>query len=218
MEQDWRLNGQEEYLQNATLYKVVFPNFWEKAYAEKNAFYHKISEDAHSHVKLFPDTADYLEEEKIRLLWHEHCDFCWDKAMTDIPGEFYCTESMNIWICKTCYEDFKEQFGWTEKSVEELLALNTPSSEELHQIYHILKTENADYPLIYTTASVLNRWYREKFPIIRGRTSCGICDLYMEDHRFVFYRELFKDETANSSICLESAEEAINCIKNFLSP
>ena len=39
----------------------------------------------------------------------------------------------------SCYEDFKEQFGWTEKSAEELLALNTPSSEELHQNYHIHK-------------------------------------------------------------------------------
>ena len=30
MEQDPILNGQEEYLQNAILYKIVFPDFWEK--------------------------------------------------------------------------------------------------------------------------------------------------------------------------------------------
>ena len=41
MEQDWRINGQEEYLKDAILYKVVFPAFWEKAYIEKNMFFQK---------------------------------------------------------------------------------------------------------------------------------------------------------------------------------
>ena len=34
MEQDWRLNGREEYLQNAVLYKIIFPDFWAKAGAD----------------------------------------------------------------------------------------------------------------------------------------------------------------------------------------
>ena len=33
---DWRLNGQEEYLSNKTLYKITFPAFWETAYKDKN--------------------------------------------------------------------------------------------------------------------------------------------------------------------------------------
>ena len=71
MEQDWRLNRQEEYLQNAVLYRVVFPIFWEK-------------------------------------------------AMTNTECEFYCTKDMYHWICKECFEDFKDKFGWTVKSADKL--------------------------------------------------------------------------------------------------
>ena len=39
---DWRMNGQEKYLSNATLYKVQFPEFWQLAYETKNPFYQKI--------------------------------------------------------------------------------------------------------------------------------------------------------------------------------
>lgn len=38
---DWRLNGQEEYLSNKTLYKITFPEFWEIAYKDKNVFFRK---------------------------------------------------------------------------------------------------------------------------------------------------------------------------------
>ena len=33
---------------------------------------------------------------------------------------FYCTEDMKHWICEECFNDFKEQFNWQEKSAEEL--------------------------------------------------------------------------------------------------
>jgi hypothetical protein len=121
MEQDWRLNGQEEYLKDAILYKVVFPAFWEKAYIEKNMFFQKIFEYAQNYVARFPDKKEYLEGEKIQLFWHEHCEFCWEKAMTDIDCEFYCTKDMRWWVCKDCFEDFKDKFGWTVKSADELL-------------------------------------------------------------------------------------------------
>ena len=121
MEQDWRLNGQEKYLKDAILYKVVFPAFWENAYIEKNMFFQKISEYAQNHVAHFPDKKEYLEGEKIQLFWHEHCEFCWEKAMTNIECEFYCTKDMRWWICKDCFEDFKDKFGWTVKSADELL-------------------------------------------------------------------------------------------------
>ena len=120
MEQDWRLNGQEKYLQKAILYKIVFPEFWKKAYLEKNKFFQNVLDCAQKHVKKFPSKREYLDGEKVQLFWHEHCDFCWEKAMTDMECEFYCTKDMQHWICKNCFEDFKEKFGWTEKSVEEL--------------------------------------------------------------------------------------------------
>ena len=120
MEQDWRLNNQEKYLQNSTLYKIIFPDFWEKAYADKNEFYHRILRCAENHVKAYPDAGEHLEGDKIQLFWHEHCEFCMKKAMTNIECEFYCTKDMYYWICKECFEDFKDKFGWNVKSADEL--------------------------------------------------------------------------------------------------
>ena len=120
MKQDWRLNGQEEYLKDVVLYRIVFPDFWNKAYASKNEFYQSILRYAETHVKNFPNTKEYLEGEKIQLFWHEHCDFCWEKAMTNKECEFYCTKDMRYWICKECFEDFKDKFGWIVKSADEL--------------------------------------------------------------------------------------------------
>ena len=38
----WRLNGQDKYLSNKTLYKITFPAFWETAYKDKNTFFQQI--------------------------------------------------------------------------------------------------------------------------------------------------------------------------------
>ena len=120
---DWRLelNGHmAEKLVGATFYKVTFPEFWKVAYREKNAFYQDIERDAKSHVENTNKGHEYLEGEKIQHFWHEHCDLCYEKAMTDISGIFYCTEDMKHWICEECFANFKEQFNWQEKSAEEL--------------------------------------------------------------------------------------------------
>lgn len=50
---------------------------------------------------------------------HEHCIFCWEKFYLRGAGlkYGYCTGQRNSrdadWICPTCYEDFREMFGWT---------------------------------------------------------------------------------------------------------
>ena len=80
---DWRLRGQEEYLKGLTFYKVRFPDFWIKAYGEKNAFYQMISTEGHRFVEQMQRGEEYLEGEKIQHFWHEHCEFCWEKATTD---------------------------------------------------------------------------------------------------------------------------------------
>ena len=116
---DWRLQGQEEYLANKTLYRIKFPEFWKKAYNSKNKFYQYVSAQALKHANLFPDTKDYLEGEQIQHLWHEHCEFCWDKATADTECEFYCTEDWYRWICKDCFNDFKDKFCWSVKQIEE---------------------------------------------------------------------------------------------------
>lgn len=112
---DWRLNGQEAYLQNKTLYKVVFPDFWQKAYSEKTDFYNMIFNDAQNYLQNFPDRTDYVEGEKIQLFWHEHCSFCWEKALTNKQCVFYCTKDFKYWVCEQCFNDFKQKFNWTEK-------------------------------------------------------------------------------------------------------
>ena len=46
---------------------------------------------------------------------HEHCEFCGAKFST-YEGDLhagYCTLDRYRWICPTCFEDFKDEFGWT---------------------------------------------------------------------------------------------------------
>ena len=44
---------------------------------------------------------------------HEHCAFCWT---TIIPGmQEHTTEDGAYWVCETCFEDFKDKFGWKLK-------------------------------------------------------------------------------------------------------
>lgn len=117
---DWRLRGQEEYLKGLTFYKVSFPEFWKKAFDEKNAFYQMISTEAHRFVEQMRRGEEYLEGEKIQHFWHEHCEFCWEKATTDKECVFYCTKDMRYWVCPDCFIDFKKSFGWVEKDSTEL--------------------------------------------------------------------------------------------------
>jgi hypothetical protein len=50
---------------------------------------------------------------------HEHCDFCWAKFMeVGVPGTLHegYTHNMEfrqVWICDSCFSDFKERFAWT---------------------------------------------------------------------------------------------------------
>ena len=117
---DWRLNGQEEYLANKTLYKIIFPAFWKTAYETQNLFYLKIESYTKKHVEATNRGLEYLEGEKIQHFWHAHCEFCWEKALTDKVCTFYCTEDLQYWICEECFRDFKEKLHWTEKPAEEL--------------------------------------------------------------------------------------------------
>ena len=119
---DWRLNGQEDYLSNKTLYKITFPEFWEIAYKDKNAFFQKIERYAKKHVKETNRGHEYLEGEKIQHFWHDHCSFCWKKALTDKSCTFYCTEDMYYWICEECFQDFQSEFNWQVGTTEELLS------------------------------------------------------------------------------------------------
>lgn len=80
---DWRLRGQEEYLQNHIFQYKKFIGM--------------------------PDGS-----------LHTHCEFCWHKFMEDPAGikdcssEGYCSTNGIYWICKKCFEDFKEMLHLRE--------------------------------------------------------------------------------------------------------
>lgn len=123
---DWRLNGQDEYLSNKTLHKIVFPAFWETAYRDKNAFFLKIARYAKRFVESTDRGHEYLEGENIQHFWHEHCEFCLEKLLTDKACTCYCTKDMHYWICDKCFQDFKEKFDWEEKPVKDLFPNLSP--------------------------------------------------------------------------------------------
>jgi len=108
-------------LSGVTLYKVTFPEFWETAYRDRNEFYWRIEEYANTTVERTGKWQELLEGEKIQRFWHQHCEFCWEKALTYEPATFYCTEDMYHWICGECFRDFKKQFHWQVRPAEELL-------------------------------------------------------------------------------------------------
>jgi hypothetical protein len=79
---DWRLTNQESYLTGRTLRWVMW----------------------------WSDTPRWD---------HDHCAFCWVTFMREpwagdptIQLEGYVTEDNAQWICKDCFEDFRERFGW----------------------------------------------------------------------------------------------------------
>lgn len=117
---DWRLRGQEDDLLNETLYKIIFPEFWKRAYQDKNRFFRMIEQNAKKHVEATNRWHEFLEGEEIQHFWHEHCAFCWEKALTDKEATFYCTEDFQWWICEECFLDFKEKFHWEEKTEDDL--------------------------------------------------------------------------------------------------
>lgn len=128
---DWRIHGDEDFLKKAVLYEIKFPEFWEKAYREKNAFFQLIKNDAENYVKTMAKGAEFLNGEKIQSFWHEHCYFCWEKAITNAEKVFYCTEDMRVWICSECFNDFKDKFQWIVKSSDEWHPKEVPSFRKI---------------------------------------------------------------------------------------
>lgn len=47
---------------------------------------------------------------------HDHCAFCWTKFMSDGAHDSlsagYSTTDGYRWICKGCFDDFADLFGW----------------------------------------------------------------------------------------------------------
>lgn len=109
---DWRLKGQFDFLKNTYLEKIVFPDFWEKAYLNQNSFFKMIQNDGKNFVKQYGRGEEFLVGDKVQDFWHEHCVFCTEKITTRDNRICYCTDKFSVWICKTCFDDFNKQFNW----------------------------------------------------------------------------------------------------------
>lgn len=42
---------------------------------------------------------------------HDHCAFC-SQTIDQSTKDAYCTTDQYHWICKDCFQDFKDLFGW----------------------------------------------------------------------------------------------------------
>jgi hypothetical protein len=51
---------------------------------------------------------------------HDHCEFCFAKFASidgpDILHEGWTTVDEYRWICDTCFQDFRDRFGWQIES------------------------------------------------------------------------------------------------------
>ena len=120
-EKDWRIDGNEDYLNDLTLYKIKFPEFWKKSCQLKNTFYEMVVSKGEELVRRGVTHKRNLEKGRIHHIWHEHCELCWEKALTSKCFTFYCTKDFQRWICQECFNDFKDNFSWTVKPGDELL-------------------------------------------------------------------------------------------------
>lgn len=74
----------------------------------------------------FTDQDQYLMRARLKfcqfskeLRDHDHCEFCGAK-FSEGAGDLrqgYCTIDEYYWICQSCYEDFKDFFGWEDADV-----------------------------------------------------------------------------------------------------
>ncbi|MGO9828532.1 MAG: hypothetical protein ACLPJH_00205 [Myxococcaceae bacterium] len=70
----------------------------------------------HDHLKALSWT--WKSYRKPRPEWdHDHCEFCWAKFMepgtAETLGEGYASPDEYHWVCRPCFDDFREMFGWT---------------------------------------------------------------------------------------------------------
>ena len=58
------------------------------------------------------DVSKFKSKLKNDGLFHEHCEFCFEKI--ENLEEAYCTKNFYHWICPKCYNDFLNQFNMKE--------------------------------------------------------------------------------------------------------
>ncbi len=117
---DLRLTDQKQYIYNAKLFKITFPEFWIQAYKNKNNFFDYVFKEAKQFIDKGISSANYLKDDLCKILWERHCEFCFKKITILSNKECYCTVDCFNWICADCYEDFKDQFNWQVNEVQDI--------------------------------------------------------------------------------------------------
>ena len=83
------------------IFNIVKSDDWRLIGQESYLLFSKIKE-------IYPNEyINLLENPKI---FHEHCEFCWDKVEENQDEKWYCSLDNYRWICRNCYNDFKEKF------------------------------------------------------------------------------------------------------------
>jgi hypothetical protein len=118
---DWRLRNQGLYLTNATL---IWREWTPPEPTEVHAWRMENGTIAESIRPVDEPPAGATEGVEPRGWDHDHCDFCWATFMAseaarddpEILGAGYTVagpERSTFWICRTCFDDFRERFGWS---------------------------------------------------------------------------------------------------------
>ena len=58
------------------------------------------------------DVISYKNKILKQGLFHEHCEFCFDKI--ENIDQVFCTKDFYNWVCPICFNDFKEKFKFNE--------------------------------------------------------------------------------------------------------
>lgn len=130
---------EETELKGKTFYKVQFPDFWEQACREKNAYFQRVCERVKKHKAFLSqflpeqdekrlslaerDETLLSEKEKLELIWKsELCWFFEEDILITEKQTAYCDKEMEIWICEDCLEICQKMYGWEIKPSDELFS------------------------------------------------------------------------------------------------
>lgn len=124
---DWEIGNDEEKIYEeqykcANFLQITFPEFWQKSYEKKNNFYQHVYLEAKKHVEILKRGEEYLNGDLCKEWWHRHCDFCWKTIDTNLNGECYCSEDIELWVCAECFNAFKGHFEWVAEIAEDIPA------------------------------------------------------------------------------------------------
>ena len=112
--QDWRIYN-EDFFRELEFCKIIFPDFWKTSFRNKNKFFETVHDYMIDYIKQTNNKANCMDDSKACMIWHAHCDLCTKEICPNQNTECFCTDDYFVWICKNCFNDFKDYFHWIIK-------------------------------------------------------------------------------------------------------